>query len=174
VSTPEEIEKEIEALLRDNGVSLRRSLRRFGLPEYLVDDVVVDALLAVVDKRRRDQPVLNPRAFLFRVARNAAVDQLKRLHGSEMADSGAIDAAQVPDMIDAAELSEDLSEAISQLPDRQRQVIEFRYLRGFSVAETAQILGIAKGTVGPTTTAAIRNLKQILRSKGRRGKEETR
>lgn len=172
--TPEEIDKEIETLVRDHGGRLRGYLRRLGLPGHMAEDVLTDALLAVSDKRRRGQPLDYPRAFLFRVARNAAIDQLKGLYAEAVPDSDAVDEAAGPDMLDAVEVSEDLGRAIGQLPQRQRQVIELRYLRDFSVSETAQILGIAEGTVGPTTTAALRNLRRIIEEQGGGREEETR
>lgn len=45
---------------------------------------------------------------------------------------------------------------IKQLSGRQRQVIELRYLGNLTVEETAEILDMAKGTVGPTTKTALR------------------
>jgi len=76
-------------------------------------------------------------------------------------------------MLAEAQVSLTLELAIERLPLRQRQVIELRYLRDFSVAETAEILGIAEGTVGPTTTSAIRKLRQFLEEHGETWKEET-
>lgn len=55
MSTPEEIDKEIETLVREHGARLKGSLRRRGLPEHAVDDVITEALLVVADKRRRGQ-----------------------------------------------------------------------------------------------------------------------
>jgi RNA polymerase sigma factor (sigma-70 family) len=70
------------------------------------------------------------------------------------------------DMLANAEISCDLRNAIGRLPRRQQQVIELRYLRDFTVGETAQILNIAKGTVGPTTSAALHRLKEIMAGQG--------
>ena len=136
--------------------------------------MLTDALLAVAGKRRRGHALDYPRAFLFTVARNAAVDRLKRRYAAEMPDSQVVDEARAPDMLDAVEASEDMAQAIRQLPARQRQVIKLRYLEGFSIAETAQILGIANGTVGPTASAALGNLKRIITGQGGHREEETR
>ena len=163
----------IEALVREHSGRLKGSLRRRGLPEHAVDDVITEALLAVADKRRRGQALDKPVAFLFTVARNAAADKLTSLYGTEVANSEIVDEIQAPDMLDAIEMSEDVGRAIRLLPLRQRHVIEYRFLHDFTVAQTAQVLGIAEGTVGPTTKAAFRNLRKILGEKGGRREEET-
>ena len=161
----EELEKEIEALVAENGKKLERYLRcqKIRLPAYLIGDVINDALLVIADKLRRGHTFDNIGSYLFRVARNAAIDRLKVRYAAEVPDSEALAAYQDQnDMLENAEISHDLHHAIKQLPRRQQQVIELRYLREFTVAETAEILNIAKGTVGPTTAAAKRRLQQIL------------
>jgi RNA polymerase sigma factor (sigma-70 family) len=82
-----------------------------------------------------------------------------------------VEEAQAPDMLEVIEISADVRRAIRQLPRRQRQVVELRYLYEFSVAETAQILGMAEGTVGPTTKAALDKLKRIIEDHGGRWEE---
>jgi RNA polymerase sigma factor (sigma-70 family) len=172
----EELEKEIESLAWECGHALRQHLRggKILLPEHLVGEVINDALLVVVDKRRRGHTLTNPRAYLFRVARNAAIDRLTSLYAVEVPDSPAVEWMRgQTGMLAEAQVSEGLRLAIEQLPTRQRQVIELRYLRDFSVAETAEILGMAEGTVGPTTTSAVRKLKQFFTERGGTWEEET-
>jgi RNA polymerase sigma-70 factor (ECF subfamily) len=171
-----ELEKEIEALVAEHCENLRGYLqsRTIGLPEYLVGDVVNDALLVIADKLRRGHAIDNVRSYLFKVARNAAIDRLTARYAAGIPDPVAIAKHQDGyDMLANAEISYDLRRAIRQLPPRQQQVIELRYLRDFSVRETAEILGMAEGTVGPTTTAALRQLKQIMTEQGGPRQEET-
>ena len=167
--SPEELEKEIEALVTEHGKDLERRLRRgkLCLPEHLVGEVINDALLVIVDKRRRGHTFNDAGSYLFAVARNAAIDRLRTLYAAEIPDQRVTeDQRNGYDMLANAEVSYDLRNAIKRLPRRQQQVIELRYLRDFSVEETARILNIAKGTVGPTTTAALHRLKQIMTEYG--------
>lgn len=173
----EELEKEIEALVTEHCRALERYLRcaKVRLPEYYVGEVINDALLVIADKRRRGHVIGNPGAYLFRVARNAAVDRLKTRYAAEiLGPEAAAECLSGHDMVADTETSHDLRSAIRQLSRRQQQVIELRYLRDFTVEETAEILGIAKGTVGPTTTAALRRLREIMTERGEPGEEQTR
>ena len=163
--SPEELEKEIEALVAECGTDLERYLRRgkVRLPDHLVGEVINDALLVIVDKRRRGHTLSNARSYLFAVARNAAVDRLRTLYAAGTPSPGVTRQHQDGhDMLANAEISHDLRSAIRRLSRRQQQVVELRYLRDFTVEETARILNIAKGTVGPTTATALRRLKQIM------------
>jgi RNA polymerase sigma factor (sigma-70 family) len=56
----------------------------------------------------------------------------------------------------------DLFEALAALPRRQREVLVARYIVGLSQTETADALGIARGTVGATTTQALRAVRARL------------
>ena len=58
--------------------------------------------------------------------------------------------------------SEDLQRAVEALPDRQREAVVCRFLRGLSVAETAQAMGCAEGTVKATVFKAIATLRSQL------------
>lgn len=167
--SPEELDKEIEALVAQHGKDLERYLRRgkICLPEHLVGEVINDALLVIVDKRRRGHSLNDAGAYLFAVARNAAIDRLRTLYAAGIPDQRVTeDRRNGYDMLANAEASHDLRNAIKRLTRRQQQVIELRYLRDFTVEETARILDVAKGTVGPTTTAALHRLKEIMTEHG--------
>jgi RNA polymerase sigma factor (sigma-70 family) len=56
----------------------------------------------------------------------------------------------------------DLFDALAKLPRRQREVMVARYVVGLSQVETADALGIARGTVAATTTQAAQALRARL------------
>jgi RNA polymerase sigma-70 factor (ECF subfamily) len=56
-----------------------------------------------------------------------------------------------------------LEEALSQLSPAHREALELVFLQGFSLAEVAQILGVALGTVKSRLSYARRALHGALR-----------
>jgi RNA polymerase sigma-70 factor, ECF subfamily len=167
MSPPEDLEKEIETLVRDHGAVLEGFLRgpRLRLPDHLVGDVINDTLMAAWHKLRGGEPLTSPRGFLCTVARNAAIDRLKALYAagtpSPVPAAGGQDQDSA-DMLAGVEISEDLRRAVRKLPPQQRRVIELRYLRDFSINETAKILDIAPGTVASTQSAAVWRLRALM------------
>jgi RNA polymerase sigma-70 factor (ECF subfamily) len=76
------------------------------------------------------------------------------------------------------ETSRLLRDAVVALPPHQREVVVCRYLLDFSERETAQVLGIATGTVKSRLSRALAALQATLRptmapaamdAEGRRG-----
>lgn len=55
-----------------------------------------------------------------------------------------------------------LLNAIKTLPDKDREVVTCRYLLDLSEAETAQTLGLAKGTVKSRLSRALARLRPLL------------
>jgi RNA polymerase sigma-70 factor (sigma-E family) len=52
--------------------------------------------------------------------------------------------------------------ALTTLPDRQREVLVLRYYGGLSEAEIAEVTGISRGTVKSTASRAIDALQRVL------------
>ncbi len=60
------------------------------------------------------------------------------------------------------EISSNVSQAISVLPERQRQAVIYRLWQGFSVKETADIMKVSQGSIKTHLSRALSNLKGQL------------
>ena len=60
------------------------------------------------------------------------------------------------------EIKENVSKAISELPDRQRQAVIYRLWQGFSVKETAHIMKVSQGSIKTHLSRALSNLRVQL------------
>ena len=118
-----------------------------------VDDVVQEAFLRVL--RARDTGELQaPKAFLFAVARNLALDQLRR-HAVSRTDSLVEtdlsnvldDHASIPETVAREQERALLTEAIQSLPERCRQVMTLRIVYGLAQRVIGEKLGISDRTV---------------------------
>ena len=101
----------------------------------------------------------NVEAWLVTIAHRKAID-VTRAAGRR-----AIPVADVPDTGTAdggrEDLPGDLADAVSQLPDRQRQAIAYHYLAGLPYTEVAGILG---GTAEAARRAAADGIAKLRRS----------
>lgn len=146
---------------------LRRFLRRFG-PLVWADDIAQDsfARLAAADPGE----VSSPRAFLFRVARNLAVDAARRRSASPVRAVENLDAlacrdwAPSPeDALIASEEREALLSALALLSADQRTALVLRKVEGLAPAEIASRLGVSVRQVQRLIALAIARCQAHLR-----------
>lgn len=112
-------------------------------------------------------------SWLFRIARNLAIDAYRRRSVRPQIFVGAngsdpiLDAIPDPDM-DVAEQAqsilqnEDVRRALDSLPGVQRQVIELAYFYGMTRQEIAQATGEALGTIHTRARLALQKLRGEL------------
>jgi len=104
------------------------------------------------------------RSWLFRIAHNVVVDELRRRrpHAALAAAAELEVAGPTPeDEAIAAERHRLLSDLLSQLPEEQRRVVELR-LAGLSSAEIGQELGRRPGAVDTALWRAVNRLRVVL------------
>lgn len=131
------------------------------------DDIVADAFARLWDARATLQPRFL-RSYLFTVARNLCLDELRRRRSRwrvarlwrETASPAAPDPAH---LLQKGERTEAIDAAIQRLPLRQREVFELAYLQHLSYREVADVMGTSYKTVGNQLTAALKELRRTLR-----------
>lgn len=104
-------------------------------------------------------------AWVFRVARNAWIDEDRTSHPSVPIDDlveAEADAAGPDELAAAAIESEQLRRAIATLPADQREVIACRFFAGLSSRETAAQMGRSEGSVRVIQHRALAALRRKL------------
>jgi RNA polymerase sigma factor (sigma-70 family) len=108
------------------------------------EDVLQDVFLRAYSALREDDRPVTLRAWLYRVAHNRCVDQLRR---PVPAASEVYDMSRLPlrDPLVETQMREDLRRLVSdvqRLPEQQRSALLMRELDGLSYAELADALGV--------------------------------
>lgn len=136
---------------------LRRLARRFLAgersnhtldPTALVHETYIRLVnQRAVDWRNRAQFLGLAASMMRRILINhAQADRAVKRNGGEMvALDDALAAATKPE-VDVLSLNRSLDE-LSRLDPRQAQVVELRFFGGFSIEETAEVMGISPATV---------------------------
>ena len=146
---------------------LRQWLTRLGVKADERDDIVQEVYCRLLRIERTDH-ILDPRAYLFRSARNIVLEQVRRnrvvsiMTVQNLDDLGLADHAPDPEKATSAraELTRVLG-LIGALPERCRQVFELRKVHGLSQAETAKRLSLSENIVEKETA---KGLNLILRT----------
>jgi RNA polymerase sigma-70 factor, ECF subfamily len=130
------------------------------------EDVTAAAFERAFSKRHRFDPERgSPRAWLFGIARNAALDELRR--GKRQAEL-----TEEPTDVDspsAAQLAEQSSRratvrlALDRLDPRERELVALKFFAGLSNAEIAALLGVSESNAGTRLHRVITKLREACR-----------
>ena len=106
-----------------------------------------------------------PEAYVRRALVNLCRDRWRRLKARprevRMLPGSSV-TATVAGPADQVSRQQLLVKALGRLPAGQREVIVLRYFEDLSVAGTAELLGIAPGTVKSYTARALASLREVL------------
>jgi RNA polymerase sigma-70 factor (ECF subfamily) len=142
--------------------------RRVVGDRYAAEDVTQDVFVALWLRPDRFDPARGSlRGWLGVQAHRRAIDLLRqdlRRSGREQRSAHvvvtAVDGAA--DEFDATLVRGVVMEAVHQLPDEQRQVVELAYYRGLTYREVATALDIPEGTAKSRLRLALNKLETVL------------
>jgi len=127
------------------------------------EEVTATAFERAYRKRSRfDSSRGEPRAWLFGIARNAALDELRhRGRQAELAAEPA-DLATAPahESAEASERRLALTAALSGLEPRERELVALKFFAGLSNSEIAAVVGISESNTGTRLHRAVTKLRE--------------
>lgn len=165
------ITSKITGIFLQHRVGLRKFLARYLRNDMDLDDVLQDAYLKAYDREKKGDSITNPKAFLFAVARNLALNEVDR------------QARRINDIIDdclpedypdqlttaAADLQAEAHqtlglycEAVATLPPKCRQVYLLRKVQGLSHQEIAEHMGISRAAVEKQLVRGMSRCREYL------------
>lgn len=151
---------------------LKAYLRGQFPAERDIDDVVQESFVRLW-KFRATTPIRSVKAFLFRVARNVALDRRRRSLSSVEVNASddalhqiADERADVTAQIRTREKERLLADALATLPQRAHDVVILCKIEGLSHAAAAERLGISKRTVDEHLRRGVSRLGHELRRRG--------
>ena len=129
------------------------------------EEVTATAFERAYRKRRAFDPERGePRAWLFGIARNAALDELRRRgrQAELAAEPTDLDGAAVAAGAEISERRLALKAALAHLEPRERELIALKYFAGLGNAEIASVLGISESNAGTRLHRAVTKLREAL------------
>jgi RNA polymerase sigma factor (sigma-70 family) len=133
-----------------------------------IDDIVQEAYLRVLQAHEGSN-LKSPKAYLFAIARNLAVDHLRRQRVVESSSAVENDASDIldegvgiPETVARNQELEFLTMAIQALPDRCRQAFTLRKVYGMSQKDIAAKLGVSEHTVSAQLTIAVHKCTEFF------------
>lgn len=137
----------------ESAAFLKKFLSRFLPVQQDIEDVAQEAYLRAYVAEQR-QSIEQPKAFLFRIAKNLALTRLSRKsrritdYIEEAGESVVVDTSPASDEELEAQQSFGLyCEAVAALPEKCRQVFLLRKVHGLSHKEIGERLGLSISSV---------------------------
>jgi RNA polymerase sigma factor (sigma-70 family) len=132
------------------------------------DDLVQEAVLRAWTARDTFVPGSNLKAWLFTIARNHFLNDLRRAKRETQLEEGQAEASLVSgaDQEDGLNLG-DLHRALNRLPPERREALLLVGASGFSYEEAAQVCGVAVGTIKSRVARGRGQLARILDESGK-------
>jgi RNA polymerase sigma-70 factor (ECF subfamily) len=163
VAAPSETKIDFERLYessRDDVFAYAASLLR---DRSAAEDATAAAFERAYRKRSRFNPNKgSPRAWLFGIARNAALDELRRRGRQAELSAEPIDITSVDGRgeDERSELRLILVAAMSQLEARERELIALKFFAGLSNREIARVLGTSESNAGTKLHRTVNKLRE--------------
>lgn len=133
---------------------------------YWAEEIQMDVFLELWEQRQKVGAMKYPRAWLFRVAINKAVDRFRKENPymllSLEAAAGMGNEKIPDDEIDANELKEIIALAIEQLSPKVKQVYLLSTQEQWPVKKIAEVLGRSPNTIRNELVASRKALIKII------------
>jgi RNA polymerase sigma-70 factor (ECF subfamily) len=104
------------------------------------------------------------RAWLFGIARNAALDELRRRkrHASLAAEPADLAAVPHDDAAEAALRRAAVRDALTRLAPRERELVALKFHAGLDNSEIAAVLGVSASNAGTQLHRAMTKLREAV------------
>lgn len=161
-------ERALEELFRAHYAGMCNFVRRFVFAPDIAEELVQDVFFKLWTKREELSAIDSLRTYLFRAARNTALNHLRRkklesaweeqeaTRGEPMATAATDDDAATDDVGRAVQA------AIGKLPTKCREIFLMSREGGMTYAEIARSLGISVKTVETQMGRALKSLRLSL------------
>src|SRR5688572_32952778 len=161
-------ERALEAVFKAHYAGMASFVQRFVRSPDLAEELVQDVFLKLWSKREQLAEIETFRTYLFRAARNTALNYLRRakLERRWREEQGTDDDPPTSFAADEETVEQELAvavqEAINRLPPRCREIFLLSRDGGLTYAEIARSLEISVKTVETQMGRALKSLRASL------------
>jgi RNA polymerase sigma-70 factor, ECF subfamily len=160
---PSEADVTFDELYRRNRDDVHAYVAGLLRDRSAAEDVTALAFERAYRRRRSFDPKRGTRrAWLFGIARNAALDELRRRQRqaplvAEPVDEAAVPPEQGPE---AAARRAALRAALAELAPRERELVALKFFAGLTYPEIARVVGISETNAGTRLHRVIQKLRR--------------
>jgi RNA polymerase sigma-70 factor (ECF subfamily) len=167
-----DIESQQRAYVESVFKQLERRLFSFAFKitksEITARDIIQDVFLKLWEQKDSIAQIENIEAYLYRAAKNKAIDFLRALANDDKLRSGYFSSIPLADEftqkeITRREFAELLDAAVKDLPTQRGLIFQMSQMDGYSRKEIAEIMNISESTVKNQLTSALASVRNFLK-----------
>ena len=161
-------ERALEVVFRSHYAGMASFVQRFVRSPDLAEELVQDVFLKLWTKREQLAEIETLRTYLFRAARNTALNYLRRMKlerrwaEEQGTDTEPLTTFAADDDTVEQEVATAVKQAIDRLPPRCREIFLMSRDGGLTYAEIARSLDISVKTVETQMGRALKSLRSSL------------
>jgi RNA polymerase sigma-70 factor (ECF subfamily) len=161
-ASPPSLALDLEALYRATRDDVYAYVATLLRDASAAEDVTAQAFERAFRRRRSYDPRRGtPRAWLFGIARNAALDELRRRRRSAALARDVADPV-AEDETERAVQRAAVRAALATLPPREREIVALKFHGGLDNAELARVLGVSVSNAGTQLHRAMTKLREAV------------
>lgn len=157
----------LEQLYDDHAQALFAFLLNLTRNEAETKDLLQEVFIKLAKQPNLLQGIRDERAFLIRLAHNAAIDQMRRRgtrdKNHEAFASEGDSLFEAISNTDEQSFRDELSKALEELPTDQRAVVHLKLWEGLTFEQIAEALDISQNTAASRYRYGIDKLRERLR-----------
>jgi RNA polymerase sigma-70 factor (ECF subfamily) len=160
---PREAELAFDRLYRSSRDDVYAYVASLVRDRTAAEEVTAVAFERAYRKRSRfDSSRGEPRAWLFGIARNAALDELRRRARQAELTAEPTDLVSAPahESAEASERRLALAAGLAGLEPRERELIALKFFAGLANAEIAAVIGVSESNAGTRLHRAVTKLRE--------------
>ena len=168
----EEVKNKFEQIYDDNVDRVYRfillKVNSKEVAEDLTAETFTKAWNVFKKKYGKEKPLLNPRAFCYRVARNLVTDHYRRKGRRDFVSTDSISIKDDNQTIEErAAINSDMEmvkKAIKEIKGNYQDIIIWHYIDELTIPEISEIMGKSENSVRVTLHRALDALKNVIES----------
>lgn len=158
----------LEGLIRQHRPAVISYAARMLEGSDLAEDIAQETFVRLWERRGSWASADSLRPLLYRIARNLALNEKRRVrvrvHSTEKASRASVCRGPTPmEVVEEGELRTCVEAAINGLPVRRREVFVLARFHDLTFREIAEVMGISPQTVANQMSSALRDLQTALR-----------
>jgi len=127
------------------------------------EDSLQELFVMIAARREQVATARSLKAYLFRMARNIALNRLRREGLKREKEQAAAEWLEANETVaDGEGRTKQLAAALARLPEKQRVVVALKFFRDHTFNEIAELLGISANTAASRLRYALEKLQTLF------------